>query len=128
MLYKAGGISEPSIARILGIAQNTLRKHFEFELNCGRGVKRAQNLKRLEEAADGKNVAAMKALNVLFDKGDVADLLADEDYNAARRQRQEQSVKSRPTKSAMALEEALAAGRDSEWGDDLAPISGARPN
>lgn len=39
MLYKAGGIPEPAIAHMLGISQNTLRKHFEFELNCGRGVK-----------------------------------------------------------------------------------------
>jgi len=128
MLYKAGGIPEPAIAHMLGISQNTLRKHFEFELNCGRGVKRAQNLKRLEKAADKHNVAAMKALHVLFDKGETADLLAEPDYDVGRRAQQEAKVKRRPTKKQIVADEAFSAGLDNEWGEDLAPLPGTKPN
>lgn len=62
MLYKAGGIPEPAIAAVLGICQNTLRKHFEVELDCGRGVKRAENLKRLEVAAKNKKIMSHRVV------------------------------------------------------------------
>lgn len=119
MLYKAGGIPEPAIAAVLGICQNTLRKHFAAELECGRGVKRAQNLKRLEKAADAQNVTAMKALHVLFDKGEREDLLGDPDFDAGRQAQREAAVRSRVSKKELQHRDAINAGADSEWGDDL---------
>jgi predicted transcriptional regulator len=132
MLYKAGGIPEPAIAVILGISQNTLRKYFAPELETGRGVKRAQNLKRLEKAADKQNVTAMKALHVLFDKGEAADLLADPDFDVVQqdqqREKQKEKVRTRVTKKEVQHDEALNAGLNSEWGEDLAPLAGTKPN
>jgi hypothetical protein len=60
-LLAAGGIPQPAIAAVLGCCERTLRNYFAVELETGRGVKRAQNLERLEAAAKRGNVSAMKA-------------------------------------------------------------------
>jgi hypothetical protein len=66
MLLTAGGLTEPAIAAVLGCCERTLRNCFKAELETGRGVKRAQNLERLEAAAKQGNVSAMKALEAIF--------------------------------------------------------------
>lgn len=62
MLYIAGGISEASIAHIIGITHVTLRKHFEVELRTGREVVRSENLRLLRKAAKKGNVSAIRML------------------------------------------------------------------
>jgi predicted transcriptional regulator len=62
MLLVAAGMSEPSIASVIGICQSTLRKHFAEELLFGHARKQAENLARLEKAARKGNVTAMKYL------------------------------------------------------------------
>jgi hypothetical protein len=63
MLLIAAGFSESAIAAVVGISHMTLRKHFPDELEHGRARKVAENLERLEEAADGGNVSAQKYLD-----------------------------------------------------------------
>lgn len=63
VLLVAAGFSEPSIADVLGICQNTLRKHFPDEMRSGRDRKLAENLARLDKAAAGGNVTAQKYLD-----------------------------------------------------------------
>jgi predicted transcriptional regulator len=63
VLLVAAGFSEPSIADVLGICQNTLRKHFPEELRSGRYRKLAENLDRLDRAAAKGNVTAQKYLD-----------------------------------------------------------------
>lgn len=127
-LYKASGLTEPAIAEAIGICQNTLRKYFANELDVARGVERARNLKRLEAAANKGNVTAMKALHVIFDKGEAADLLNDPDYDATRQAQREEKVRGRVSKKDLELQDALQAGENSEWGDDLAPLQNTKLN
>ena len=65
-LFVACGMSEPRIASVIGIAKNTLRKHFTDELRDGREIEMAANLRRLRKAADKGNVTAMKQLDARF--------------------------------------------------------------
>lgn len=62
-----GFMSEPAIASVLNISQNTLRKHFAFELENGRAMTVAENLARLKKAAKAGNVTAMKYLDSKLD-------------------------------------------------------------
>ena len=115
-LYMAGGISEPVIAHRLGICQNTLRKHFADELHFGRDMKVADNLDRLERAADDGNVTAMKHLDVKF--------------GATAAQHAFTAPEARPPaigKKEAAQLAAEKAGVGTEWGDDLR-TENARPN
>lgn len=108
-LLMAGGIAEPVIAHRIGICQNTLRRWFEEELSFGRDLKRAENLERLDKAAEKGNVTAMKHLDGKFElvsaKASVTDGAAVEKLG----------------KKEIAKAQAMNAGANSEWGDDLKP-------
>jgi hypothetical protein len=56
-----GGMSHEDIALALGIARNTLEKHFEAELSVGAFKKRMEVLAAMVRAAKAGNVAAQKA-------------------------------------------------------------------
>lgn len=113
-LLVAGGISEPAIAKRIGICQNTLRRWFGDELQSGHETKRAENLERLDKAAASGNVTAQKYLDTKFERiGAKATLTAPAE---------------RVGKKEIVRATALTAGENSEWGDDLAPPSDALPN
>jgi hypothetical protein len=120
MLLAAGGIPQPAIAAVLGCCDRTLRNYFAVELKSGRGVKRAQNLERLEAAAKRGNVSAMKALAQAFDRGESQELRAAESA-AERRERAEAAVRERVSKRQLLARDAATAGLDSDWGEDLLP-------
>jgi hypothetical protein len=120
MLLAAGGITESAIAIVLGICRRTLQSYFAAELATGRGVKRAQNLERLEAAAKRGNVSAMKALAAAFDRGEHQEQVAGETA-AARRERAEAAVRERMSKRQLEQRDALTAGQDTDWGTDLMP-------
>ena len=111
MLLMAGGIGEAGIAAIFQLSVNCLRKHFAHELLHGRAQKRAENLRRLEAAAQGGAVTAMRVLHLVYDKAD-AHLHAR--TTAVRRERS-----ARPPKKILAARAAATAGGGA-WGDDLA--------
>jgi hypothetical protein len=112
MLLMAGGIGEAGIAAIFQLSVNCLRKHFAHELLHGRAQKRAENLRRLEAAAQGGAVTAMRVLHLVYDKADAQDLHAR--TTAERRERS-----ARPPKKILAARAAATAGGGA-WGDDLA--------
>lgn len=56
-----GGMSHEDIALALGIARNTLEKHFQGELSVGASKKRLEVLNALYRGAMKGNVAAAKA-------------------------------------------------------------------
>lgn len=58
----AGGMAHEEIAQALGIARNTLEKHFTIELSSGAHKRRLSWLLAMDKAARGGNVAAQKAL------------------------------------------------------------------
>jgi hypothetical protein len=127
MLLAAGGITEPAIATVLGISPKTLRNYFAVQLETGRGVKRAQNLERLEAAAKRGNVSAMKALAAAFDRGEHQEQIAGETA-AVRRERAEAAVRERMSKRQLEQRDALTAGQDTDWGTDLMPPADGQPS
>lgn len=56
-----GGMSHEQIALGMGIARNTLEKHFEAELSTGAYAKRLEVLQAVHAAAKRGNMAAAKA-------------------------------------------------------------------
>lgn len=112
-LYAAGGMSEPAIAREIGICQNTLRKHFADELDQGHQRELAANLRRLRKAADRGNVTAMKHLDAKF--GVIA---AHKEFDNGAAPTKEPRVP-KIGKKEEAAQAALTAGEGSVWGDDL---------
>jgi len=62
----ATGVSHEQIAAEVGVTVDELSERFERELKHGRDKAIAANIKRLEAAADAGNVAAMKALDVIY--------------------------------------------------------------
>lgn len=56
-----GGMSHEAIAQALGIARNTLEKHFMAELTAGASERRLEALQGLHAAAKKGNVSAVKA-------------------------------------------------------------------
>jgi hypothetical protein len=122
MLLTAGGIPQPAIAVVLGCCERTLRNCFKAELETGRGVARARILEQLAAAAKRGNVSAMKALAAAFDRGEHQELRAGETASE-RRERAEAAVRQRVSKRQLLERDALTAGEDSDWGDDLLPPS-----
>ncbi len=128
MLFKAAGLSEEAIAAALKISHMTLRKYFGTELVIARGVERAKNLKRMVKAAEKNSVTAQKALHAIFDQGDKADLLNDPDFGVDRAAAAADKIRKRISKKDVVREDAVNAGVNSEWADDLPPPPGTRTN
>jgi hypothetical protein len=120
MLLMAGGIGEAGIAAIFRLSVNCLRKHFADELLHGRARKRGENLRRLERAAEEGAVTAMRVLELVYDKAEAHELRARESA-AERQERAEAAVRERLTKRALEKRDALTAGQNTDWGDDLLP-------
>jgi AraC-like DNA-binding protein len=113
-MFKADGWSDERIAAHLGISRTTLLKHFGAELETGADDERAFALRKLREAADKLNVAAIKEYLRVVSVGGALDQFEGE---AARKPR------IRPKgKKEIAQEEALRAHEASDWGEDLAPL------
>ncbi len=109
-LYAAGGMSEPAIAAEIGIAQNTLRKHFADELRAGHDREHAANLRRLRKAADAGNVTAMKHLDMKF--GFVGAQKAFD-------RKSERKPRTRPLGKREIAEAAAAAPASGDWSEIL---------
>jgi hypothetical protein len=119
-LFAAAGLAEASIAAALNVSVGTLRKCCKEEIACGRSFKRAANLKRLEEAAAAGSVSAMKALQVIFDRAESKQTL-DGESETKRQERLEAAVRQRMSKRQLEQRDALTAGQNTDWGDDLKP-------
>ncbi len=63
MRLVAAGMGERAIAQALGVARETLRTHFDHELQVGRATIDAQLVDMLWSAASNGNVTAMKYLD-----------------------------------------------------------------
>jgi hypothetical protein len=118
----ACGDSQETIARALGIEDDTLRKHFQNELKTGYAKRRREVVDMLFKAAKSQNVSAIKRLEEMTRlQGAAADF--DKSTEDAPKPRGP-----KPGKKEVQREEALNAGVNSEWGDDLAPLPGSKLN
>ena len=127
LLYVAGGVSEPTIAKLIGCCQNTLRKHFEQELNEGNERELAENLQNMKKAAKAGNVSAMKYLDARFSAVAAQKaMMGDAPEPAA-----EEATPRPPAigKKEAAEAEAQTAGLGTNWADDLkVPTEPAKVN
>src|SRR5262245_24518616 len=97
----AGGLTVQETATVIGICANVLRANFPDELQYGSTRQRDEVLFMLHGAARRGSVGAMKYLLTLFFDGPVF---------IGKKQRKQQEAES-------------ALSGNSEWGDDLAPIT-----
>ncbi|MGX9145923.1 hypothetical protein [Mesorhizobium sp. 128a] len=122
------GESENVIAKSLKIDVDTLRKHCAEELDNGFSNRRREVIGMLYKSARGGNVTAQKRLEEMTR---LAGAAAEFD---ARQKETGATPVTRPARSAklgkkeIQQEEALNAGLNSEWGEDLAPLAGTKPN
>lgn len=61
------GLTRDEIAEAIGMPLRSLARTYAHELRVGRSQRRLANAVRLDKAAEQGNVAAMKALMILFD-------------------------------------------------------------
>lgn len=117
------GESEASIARALGIDDDTLRKHFADELASGFSRRRREVIGLLYEQARKGNVAAIKKLEEMTRTAEAA---AEFEKPAADRA---PAKEPKLGKKEQAQKEAETAGAGTSWGSDLEPPPpGTRPN
>jgi hypothetical protein len=107
-----GGMSHEEIAIGLGISRPTLEKHFAFELSHGAYAKRLEVLQAMQRAAKKGNVAAQKAYMQLTPAV------------AVPTREEGESKPPKLGKKDQAQEDAVNAGKGTEWGDIL-PKHGA---
>lgn len=107
------GDSHDTIARALGIDDDTLRKHFPEELLNGAAKKRRQAVDMVFKGAKGGNASLIKRLEEMT-RASSADVGDDE---------QSRPKAQKLGKKEAQRQEAIGAGAGTEWGDDLAPLS-----
>jgi hypothetical protein len=96
-MFKADGWSDDRIASRLGISRPTLLKHFAQELEGGADEERQFALRKLREAADKLNVAAIKEyLKVTSIGGAVTSSSANRSARSGSGQRARRRSRSTP--------------------------------
>lgn len=118
---RACGDSQETIARGLGIDEETLRKHFGEELKNGYANRRREIVDMLFKGAAAGNATLIKRLEEMTRlSGAAADFEGRTEAKAPRAPK--------PGKKEIARQDAFTAGADSDWGDDLKPPTNTLPN
>ncbi len=124
-LLAANNLSEPAIARRIvapgfpnGVCQNTLRKHFAEELRDAHEDQLARNLERLQKAADGGNVTAMKHLDAKLGAAAAVRAWSGEERAPADNHQAKAAGSKKDASRAAATQAMTEAG---DWGSDLMP-------
>lgn len=123
-LLLAVGWSNQRVANALAVSLATLKRYFRAELaerDQMRDRLEAAQLERAFEGANAGNVGAMRQLDRLIERQDLAGL--DRKLRGAQGRAEEEEVapKRRLGKKEAANEAAKSAGEGSEWGADLLP-------
>ena len=105
----AGGMGQERIAAALGIARNTLAKHFAKELEAGSARREVDIIFAMYKTALKGNVAAQRAF---LTRGDIARASQSFDAPPPRR---------KLGKKELARIDAAGAGTGTDWGADLDP-------
>ncbi|MCF6120887.1 MAG: hypothetical protein E5X35_07560 [Mesorhizobium sp.] len=124
------GDVKDTIARAIGCSIPTLELYFDEELKNGWAKKRQELLNWMFNGAKKGNATLIKRLEEMTRiSGAAADFEArQEKAGAGASPQQPASRAAKPGKKEVQREEAFTAGVNSEWGEDLAPIPGTKPN
>ncbi|MER8615984.1 hypothetical protein NKG99_03885 [Mesorhizobium sp. M1409] len=124
------GESEATIARSLGIDADTLRKHCADELDNGFSHRRREVIGLLYKSARTGNVTAQKRLEEMTRLAGAAEEFdaRQKDAGAGTAPQPPAARSVKRGKKEVQRDEAFSAGANSEWGEDLAPIPGTKPN
>lgn len=113
----ACGDSQNTVARALGIDDDTLRKHFAEEIANGAAKRRLEVVNAIFDGVKAKNASLIRRAEEMTRIASVqADLRPDDPAPGPRTDKR--------GKKEVRRDEALAAGEDSEWGEDLKPLRG----
>lgn len=115
----AGGMAHEEIATALGIARNTLEKHFELELSTGANRRRLEWLMAMDRAARKGNVAAQKALLATTPRLGVSPVPKGVEEGAGAQPPKAPKL----GKKEQAQAEAVTAARGTSW-DEILPKAG----
>ena len=120
--YVCCGMSQDEIADVFGISDETLRKHFAIELQCGARKKRAEIIDMLFTTARKGNVTAQKKIEEMS-----RAVVAQQELIRAEETRPASARTIRSGKKEAAVETATSMLQDDEWGRDLAISMGIDP-
>lgn len=113
------GDSQNSVARALGIDADTLRKHFPEELATGAARRRRQVVDAIFAGVSEGNASLIRRAEEMTRSAAAQDE-AGEQPSPPRPQPGD-----RRGKKEIRRDEAIKAGENSAWGDDLKPLPGA---
>jgi predicted transcriptional regulator len=121
--YVCAGMSQDAIAKVLGISDETLRKHFTVELETGAQRRRAEVISLLFANARKGNVSAQKKLEEMSKMAVAHVEFAGVDDQMATPPARPQKLQ-RVGKKEEAAEKAASMVQDDEWGADVAASLG----
>jgi predicted transcriptional regulator len=112
--YVCGGMSHDAIAKVLGVSDETLRKHFAAELSTGAERRRAEVIDLLFASARKGNVTAQKKLEEMSGRS-----VAEAAFTAPEAEDAKPAKVPKLGKKEVAAQDAETAGAGTAWGDDL---------
>ena len=116
----ACGDSQNTVARALGIDDDTLRKHFAEEIATGAAKRRRQVVDAVFAGVDEGNASLIRKAEEMTRAGAAQSSVRDE--------RPEVNRTDKRGKKEIQRDEAATAGEGSEWGEDLKPLRGTPLN
>lgn len=123
------GDSKDIVSRAIGCSIPTLELHFNEELKNGYAKKRREILTWMERGARKGNATLIKRLEEMTRvTGAAADFEAQQRDGASTTPATAPMRAAKRGKKEVQREDAFHAGTNSEWGEDLAPIAGTKPN
>ena len=115
----ACGDSQNSVAKALGIDDDTLRKHFVEELATGAARRRREVVDAIFDGVNERNASLIRRAEEMTRAAAAQDAGRSAAHTPAADRRGKKEVR---------RDEAVTAGETSEWGEDLKPLTGARLN
>jgi hypothetical protein len=117
----ACGDSQSTVARALGIDDDTLRKYFVSELATGAARRRRQVVDAIFDGVGDRNASLIRRAEEMTRAAAAQEAVRDADQPPATAAT---PVTDRRGKKEIRRDEAATAGEGSEWGEDLKPVPG----
>jgi AT hook motif len=116
-LWTAGGISQEAQAKLADMSVDVFVVLYANEFHGAADFKRGENLQRLQKAAAGGNVSAMKYMNELLHRGTASEQMAALEDQPVRST--DNRIGKREERLDLAIQARMAT--DDVWGNDLKP-------